>query len=224
MWLMGKTCQIGGDVELPKDVAEKIRRAVKESGDSQQAFAKKNGLAESAISKWTSGDRNPSLRSLKKIAEATGKPLNYFFEDSQPINKIELQKIPILGVSSATREKFILEEAEGFLNVPKSSPNQFAIRVEGDCMVDPDDPENSIYHGNYIVVDPDIQPVNGHVVVARIDTEYSTIKRMFVHGDTIRLVPDNPKCETITKPLKDIKIIGKVVNVHKLIKTKQERV
>ncbi|MDR1926455.1 MAG: helix-turn-helix domain-containing protein [Endomicrobium sp.] len=65
---------------LPKDVVKKIKKVVRESGYSQQTFAKRFGLAESAISRWASGERNPSLNSLKKIAKATNKPLSYFFE------------------------------------------------------------------------------------------------------------------------------------------------
>ena len=67
-------------MELPKDVTEKIKKMIKESGYSQQGFAKKFELGASSISKWMSGSRNPSLVSLKKIAVVTGKPLNYFFD------------------------------------------------------------------------------------------------------------------------------------------------
>ena len=68
---------------VKKLVAEKIAKAIKEKGLTQQEFCKKYGLGESVVSRWLKGNRNPSIKSLKIIAEATGIPLNYFLDDSQ---------------------------------------------------------------------------------------------------------------------------------------------
>ncbi len=65
-----------------KNVGIKIKEAIKEAGYTQSAFEKKIGIGENLISRWVSGDRNPSLTSIKKIAQATGKPLYYFFDNS----------------------------------------------------------------------------------------------------------------------------------------------
>lgn len=91
-------------------------------------------------------------------------------------------------------------------------------------MVDPEDPQNSIYHGNYVIVDPNVTPENEDVVLARISAEYSTIKRMFIKDEkTIELVPDNPKCKTLVRKIEDVEIIGKVVNVYKPVRKKKRR-
>lgn len=68
---------------VKKTVAEKIAQAIKEKGLTQQQFCKKYGLGESVVSRWLKGNRNPSIKSLKVIANATGLPLNYFLDDSQ---------------------------------------------------------------------------------------------------------------------------------------------
>jgi SOS-response transcriptional repressor LexA len=199
---------------------------------AQATLAKKLDVSPPSVMRWFSGEQVVSEENIKKMSKIFKKSEEEIKEifgvhkenpNIEYLRKIgfETMLIPIMGTSSATKEKFILEEKEGYLSIKKSNQNQFAIKVEGDCMVDPDDHENSIYHGQYVIVDPDVQPINGNVVVARIDREYSTIKRMFVHNDTIKLIPDNPKCQTIEKLLKDIKIVGKVINVIKLIKTKQ---
>ena len=65
-----------------QSIAEKIVNVVKQCGFTQQEFAKKIGISGTAISRWLSGNRNPSITSLKKIAKATKKDLSYFFEDS----------------------------------------------------------------------------------------------------------------------------------------------
>jgi transcriptional regulator with XRE-family HTH domain len=70
-----------------KTVGIKIKQAVKEAGfSSHREFAKKVGIGETMISQWTSGDRNPSVTTLKKIANATGKPLSYFFDNATGVN------------------------------------------------------------------------------------------------------------------------------------------
>jgi transcriptional regulator with XRE-family HTH domain len=67
---------------MSKVIGIKIKNAVKVAGfSSHREFAKKVGIGETMISKWTSGDRNPSVTTLKKIAKATGKPLSYFFDN-----------------------------------------------------------------------------------------------------------------------------------------------
>lgn len=61
---------------------QKIKQAIKESGMTQEKFSKKINSGRSMISQWIIGKRNPSLRSLEKIAMATGKPLSFFVENS----------------------------------------------------------------------------------------------------------------------------------------------
>lgn len=193
---------------------------------AQARLVAETGLSKALISNYISGRQKPSEAAIKKIAQAlqiSEEELDNVFNNIANEERAEVMLIPVLGTSSATEEKFILEETETYLPIKKSSDKQFAVRVEGNCMVDPEDPQNSIYHGNYIIVDPDADATNGDVVLARIDEEYSTIKRMFVKGKEVKLIPDNPACTTIIKPVKSVEIIGKVVNVYRPVKKKKER-
>ena len=211
------------------EIGEKIRQAIKEAGLTQQKLADKLGVTNPVINVWVTGKRNPTVDSIKKIAEATGKPYSFFMGVSATKNqsnliddKIELTYIPVRGVSSATEEKFILEETETFLPFKKTAPNQFAIKIVGNCMVDPDDPRNSIYDGDYVIVDPDAPVANGDVVVARIDGEYSTVKRLFKHDKEVRLIPDNPECKPIIRKSATF-IVGKVIDIYRPVRAKKER-
>jgi SOS-response transcriptional repressor LexA len=74
-------------------------------------------------------------------------------------------------------------------------------------MEDPDDIEhNSIYNGNYVIVDTEDKQPNGDVMVAIIDNKYSTIRRMFPEGNFIKIVPHNPRCRTYKMPKNDVEI------------------
>jgi transcriptional regulator with XRE-family HTH domain len=50
--------------------------------DTLKKKFKKITTKQSMISQWITGKRNPTLRSLEKIAVVTGKPLSYFIYDS----------------------------------------------------------------------------------------------------------------------------------------------
>ena len=63
-------------------INKKIKQAMKEADLTQTELAKKMNLKQSVISKWVTGTLNPKLSTIQKIAKATGKPLNYFFDNS----------------------------------------------------------------------------------------------------------------------------------------------
>ncbi len=97
---------------MKNDIAEKIKLAVRETGLTQQNFAKKIGLGESVISRWLKGDRQPSITSLKKIADATGKPLKYFVDSSKNNDDaVDKKDIKILELEKEIlRLKLLLKE------------------------------------------------------------------------------------------------------------------
>lgn len=206
------------------NLKNKLKYALIDADMTQQYIANELHVSKQQVNHWVTGTRRPNKATLEKIAKILGKPLEYFASDGNYDDKLGVQSnpvmpislIPILGVSSATEEKFILEEMEGYLPIPKTNDQQFAVKVSGNCMVDEESPNTSIYDGNFIVVDPEVEYMTGDVVLARIDDAYSTIKRLFVVGEKVRLVPDNKNYKAIVKPADEVKIVGKVVNVlHK---------
>jgi transcriptional regulator with XRE-family HTH domain len=105
-----------------KRIVERIRAAVKESGFTQREFAKKIGISETAISRWHGGDRQPSITSLKKIANATGKPLNFFLDSSIGSNNtmgsnavIEINDVQTGAISSKINTRMELLEKDNEL-------------------------------------------------------------------------------------------------------------
>lgn len=211
--------------ELLRQVNDGILRG------AQTALAEKLCVSHVSVSRWINGTQFPAEEYIDAMAELVNWPEDKvreaFAADAPEYvhdnKKQEVMLIPVLGTSSASGGKFILEELESYLPIKKSSKKQFAVRVEGDCMVDPSDPQNSIYNGNYIVVEPEAEASAGDVVLARIDGEYSTIKRFYPKGREVKLIPDNPKFKVLVFPTKNVEIIGKVVNVYRPIKKKKER-
>jgi len=61
---------------------KKIKLAMLDSGLNQTQLAKEIGISRQSLSEWLSSCENPKLENIKKIAKATNKPVNYFFENS----------------------------------------------------------------------------------------------------------------------------------------------
>lgn len=62
----------------------------------------------------------------------------------------------------------------------------FFVRVQGDSML-----RAGIFDGDILVVDRSLAPVNGSIIVAVLDGEF-TVKRLILEKDQITLAPENP--------------------------------
>ena len=65
----------------------KIINARREAGLTQEELAKKIGQKISAVARWEAGVFKPTEANLKKIAEATGKTLDYFLQEDNSVNQ-----------------------------------------------------------------------------------------------------------------------------------------
>nr|DAG77163.1 MAG TPA: Repressor protein CI [Caudoviricetes sp.] len=69
-----------------KKFIEKLKIALLQSGLNQVSLAKKLGIQAGSVSKWMTGENNPKISTLEKIAAATGKSVNYFFDNSTELS------------------------------------------------------------------------------------------------------------------------------------------
>lgn len=68
-----------------EEFIKKLKLAMLESGFNQVALAKKLGIKSASVSQWLTGKNSPAMATLKKVAKATGKPINYFFDNSTDV-------------------------------------------------------------------------------------------------------------------------------------------
>ncbi len=85
-------------------------------------------------------------------------------------------------------------------------PDRFVLKVAGDSMTDA-----GILDGDLVVIKKSNTAENGDIVVALIDNEEVTLKRLRKHGDRIELVPDNPSLNSMIYPTNRVHIQGVVV-------------
>jgi len=143
--------------------------------------------------------------------------------------------IPIIGRVPAGPAQLAFEQVEGYIAsiqedvkpAPRSSVplskgatagnpatasshdprGLFALRVKGDSMINA-----GILDGDLVIVRPQSSAKNGDIVVARLDQEEATVKRLVRKPGTIHLAPENPNYKPI--PVNEnTEIVGKVIRV-----------
>lgn len=71
------------DYDIYKEISNLIIKVRTQAGLTQKELAQKSGLTQSNISNIEKGNKHPTIDSLKKIADATGKRLIIDFKDSE---------------------------------------------------------------------------------------------------------------------------------------------
>ena len=122
----------------------------------------------------------------------------------EAVESNDLQTIPLVGTVSAGEPIDIYEVAEE-LEVPAAwvSKNTFALRVRGDSMID-----DHIQDGDVVIVEQRTYADNGETVVARINGEQATLKKLYIEKDHIRLQPANPEMEPMIFRHADVEVLG----------------
>ncbi len=116
----------------------------------------------------------------------------------------ELIEIPLLGRITAGLPIEAVEEQE-LISVPANMvrKNTYALRVVGESMI-----EDNIEDGDIIVVEQQESAANGQSVVAMINDQEVTLKKLYIEQDGVRLQPANSAMSPIYLRNEDVKILG----------------
>jgi repressor LexA len=120
-------------------------------------------------------------------------------------------QLPLYGRIAAGTPIEALRDYDNFVDVPVSmlgSGEHYALEVDGDSMIDA-----GIYEGDTIVIERTDTVENGAIVVALIDNEEATLKRVRRKGGAIALEPANASYETRIFPPERVKIQGRLVGL-----------
>ncbi len=115
-------------------------------------------------------------------------------------------EIPLLGRITAGLPIEAVEERE-LVSVPRNMVRRdtYALRVVGESMV-----EDNIQDGDIIVVERQESAANGQSVVAMINDEEVTLKKLYIEKEGVRLQPANASMAPIFLRNEDVKILGVV--------------
>ena len=127
---------------------------------------------------------------------------------SQEVSSVQL---PLYGRIAAGTPIEALRDNSNTIDVPASllgSGDFYALEVAGDSMVDA-----GIFDGDTVLVRRGETAENGDIVVALVDDNEVTLKRLRRRGNTIALEPANPAYETRIFPPDRVKVQGRLASL-----------
>lgn len=172
------------------DLGKKIRAHRDELGLTQAELADKLGLTYSSVSQWESGratPRTPILRQLAELFDTTVADL--MGEDAtEAAIKGTSRMVPLLGyahMGDFEDEGDLCDEVEVPAAVADAHPRGFMVNAQGGCM------DNRFPHDALLLVDPDMEPMNGQPVLAET-ADYGAVVRNYTRGrSTVMLTADS---------------------------------
>lgn len=126
---------------------------------------------------------------------------------------------PILGEVAAGNPLTIYPDAIDTVQLPtiaRMPQDSFLLRVKGDSLKDA-----YIFSGDIVIVNPNLEPKNGQIVVAVLD-DAAVVKRFYKKRSEIELVSENPEFIPIVidKKYPSFKIVGIVVGIYRSMEKK----
>lgn len=133
---------------------------------------------------------------------------------SAGLYETQVAMAPLVGRIAAGTPVLAQENVEGQVPIGArfAAPGVFALTVRGESMI-----EDAIIEGDTIIVDPNIQPRVGDIVVALVDDE-ATVKRYYRHGNMVELRPANASMQPILVPARSVRIQGIVVALQRSLR------
>ena len=123
------------------------------------------------------------------------------------------REIPVVGQVTAGLPMYAQEEWEGSVVLDANlfrGQNLFALRIKGDSMQGA-----GMLDGDLAICEPRQYAQNGEIVVALIHSEEATVKRFFLHRDSIELRPENPRYKSVRYGFDEVLVQGKVVGLQR---------
>ena len=106
----------------------------------------------------------------------------------------QLSQIPFYGKIAAGLPLEAVRDENNTINIPTSMLGRgkyYALEVQGDSMINA-----GIYDGDTAVIERNTTADNGKIVVALVDDQEVTLKRLRCRGESIALEPENEQHET----------------------------
>ena len=202
----------------------RLKQLRNEKKINQRELANFLKVAPSTISMYESGQREPNFEVLESLADFFNVDLNYLLGKSDKTTKLMIEdsqppqglKIPVLGTVAAGIPISAVEDIPDYEEIDSSFQSQgefFALRIKGDSM------QPKMDDGDVVIVKQQSDANSGDTVIALVNGDEATCKKLQKTENGIMLVSTNPNYlpmfftneEIQTKP---VVILGKVVELR----------
>ena len=129
-----------------------------------------------------------------------------------PAGEAELMQLPLYGRIAAGTPIEALSDPTNFVDVPAgmiaAGAEHYALEVDGDSMIDA-----GIHDGDTVIIRRTDTAENGSIIVALVEGEEVTLKRLRRKGASIALEPANKQYETRIFGPDQVRIQGRLVGL-----------
>lgn len=189
----------------------------KEKGFSQAEIAKSLGITQQAYANYERGVREADYDTLAKLAKLFDTSIDFLLghtADSSP--SVSGTWIPVLGKVQAGVPVEAIQDIidyEDISNISKDPSEYFALQVKGQSM------EPKFSEGDVVIVKKQDIAEDGDIVIAMVNGDEATIKKLKKRADGIVLLPLNQQFDMMYYTAADIeslpvRILGKVVELR----------
>lgn len=184
---------------------------------TQAELAAKLSVNQTTVSCWETGKATPPPEMLMTLAQFFGVTVDYLMGNApaKPEKKKGVQ-IPVLGDVRAGYPMEAVENIIDYEEIDEETARRgefFALRIKGDSM------EPKFSEGDVVIVRKQQTADSGDIVVALVNGDSATIKKLKRHQNGITLVPSNAAYEPMYYSNEEImelpiNILGKVVELR----------
>lgn len=205
--------QTHGEIRHFKDILYSLRS---QKGISQAALAKALHRSAGTIGMWENGTRMPSRAAQEEIADYFNVSLDYLNGRDSKASSGAVT-ISVLGHVAAGIPLEAIENVEGREEIPaamvKDGSEYFGLKIHGDSM------SPRMKEGDVVIVRKQDDAESGDIVIALVNGNEATCKRLKKYSDRIALISFNPEYDPMVFTPEDVqkkpvRIIGKVVELR----------
>lgn len=199
---------------------KEIRKAKKITAKTLADYV---NVAESTMSLYENGKREPDFDTLSKIAFYLEVSIDYLLGNSDittrddsfslPANifPITRKRFPLVGEIACGEPIFADEDHETYVEASADIKADFCLTAKGDSMIGA-----RIQDGDIVFIREMPMVNNGEIAAVIIDNE-ATLKRVYYYPDKAKLIlnPENPAYEPLVyigEELNQIRILGRAVS------------
>lgn len=187
-------------------VGQRIKALRRVTRTSQKELGKFCGVSDVAVGYWERDVNTPNGESLVKLAKFFNTSIDYILYGTEFEGTLitKMRRVPVIswvqaGQFTECKTADLFSDVDKWVETSlRIGDNSFALEVKGDSMTNPNGLP-TIPEGATVIVDPDVEPHHGKIVVARIDgTNEATVKKLVIDGPQKFLVPLNPRYPNIS--------------------------
>lgn len=206
------------EAEYKRIFSKNLKKYMRINNKEQIDLINDLGLNKSAVSTWCNGTRLPRMDKVQMLANYFGIEKSDLIEDKSTTLK-PMHKAITINVLGRVAAGIPIEAIEDIIDTEEITAKMaatgdfFGLQIHGNSM------EPRMCEGDVVIVRQQEDAESGDIVIATVNGDEATCKRLRKYRDGIELISLNPTYEPMffnneEIEKKPVKIIGKVVELR----------